>query len=225
MAVLSFWTPPTVCPYVMKNNGFIPDGEETPERPTSSSSCSSPRQSSGKPTDDCWVASGLCALSVIKRRKKVYGLLVSEPPTDGMSSKHPPIPNLLRDWGGVWRGAGRGQQSAHGPRDRAVQLDNLTMKQVKWVKLKPLINIYAHIYIMLMRKRWRQMLLTLRAELCSGLEQKHNKSRHVYLNNIKGRIYDTCLFVDSILFIWVQYIMRSLSLCSDCLTKLLWVLK
>ena len=55
-----------------------------------------------------WVASGLRALSVIKERKKVYGLLVSVPPTDGMSSKHPAIPNLWRDWGG----GGRGLQSA-----------------------------------------------------------------------------------------------------------------
>lgn len=48
-----------------------------------------------------WVASGLCALSVIKGRKKVYGLLVSDPPNDGMSSKHPVISNLLRGLVGV----------------------------------------------------------------------------------------------------------------------------
>lgn len=160
-------------------------GGGPPEWPMSSSSFCPPhpRQSSGKPTDDCWVASGLCALSVIKRRKKVYGLLVSEPQTDGMSSKHPPIPNLLRDWGGEEEGGlGRGQQpasqrAAHGPRCRAAQPDNLTMKQVKWVKLKRLINIYAHIYIMLMPKRWMQMLFTLRVELCWGPEQENTKKK------------------------------------------------
>lgn len=56
------------------------------------------------------VASGLCALSVIKGREKVYGPLVSVLSTDGMSSKHPSIPNLQRDvmergwgsWDGRW---------------------------------------------------------------------------------------------------------------------------
>lgn len=45
-----------------------------PKWPTSSSYRSCPRQSlsncAGRPTDDCWVASGLPALSVIKGRKK-----------------------------------------------------------------------------------------------------------------------------------------------------------
>lgn len=59
-----------------------------------------------------WVASGLCALSVIKERKKVYGLLVSGPPTDGMSSKHPPDSKSLEGPGrGCWVG-GCGLQSA-----------------------------------------------------------------------------------------------------------------
>lgn len=113
-----------------------------------------------------WVASGLCALSVIKERrekkkKKVYGLLVSEPSTDGMSSKHPPIPNLSR----VGEGVGVGSNLPFWTQpiglgielDWAVQFDNLA---VKWAKFKRRLNIYDHIYIMLMYKRllrWMQI--------------------------------------------------------------------
>lgn len=94
--------PPAASPALMKNNGFIPEGrgpQVTPPPPPASASlqwlCWQANRWLG------WVASGLCALSVIKGRKKVYGLLVSDPPNDGMSSKHPAISNLLRGLVGV----------------------------------------------------------------------------------------------------------------------------
>lgn len=96
-----------------------------------------------------WVASGLCALSVIKGRKKVYGLLVSDLPTDGMSSKHPPISDLSRGLVGV--GGRRSvlfrKQPVHQIRWFCAHLDNLGVNQVKWVKLKWSLNIYALILI------------------------------------------------------------------------------
>lgn len=103
--------PPAASPAVMKNNGFIPGGREPPPPPSHP-----PPLVSTSLQRLCWqanrwlarVASGLCALSVIKEREKVYGLLVSMLPTDGMSSKHPPIPNLQRDWGGNIEGVGVG---------------------------------------------------------------------------------------------------------------------
>lgn len=115
-----------------------------------------------------WVASGLCALSVIKERKKVYGLLVSVPPTDGMSSKHPPISNLLRDWGGGVEGVGVGSNLALWKQPTglgielycAVQFDNLAGKQVEWVKSNWRLNIYDYINIIFMHKRllrWMQI--------------------------------------------------------------------
>lgn len=104
--------PPAASPAVMKNNGFIPGGRDPPPpaHPPPPPLVSTSLQRL------CWqanrwlarVASGLCALSVIKEREKVYGLLVSMLPTDGMSSKHPPIPNLQRDWGGNIEGVGVG---------------------------------------------------------------------------------------------------------------------
>lgn len=156
-------------PAVMKNNTFIPGGRWPHMTPSFSSSC--PANLQWVCWQDSrwlgWVASGLCTLSVIKERKKVYGLLVIEPLTDGMSSKHPPIPNLLRDWGGV--GVGNNlpffskQPTGLGIElDCAVQFDNLAIKQVIWVKFNRLLNIYDLICIMLMNKRllrWMQIFI------------------------------------------------------------------
>ena len=87
---LPLW-PPAASPAVTKNNGFYSWREGTlSDPPPHTVALLASRQMTGR------VASGLCALSVIKERKKVYGLLVSEPPTDGMSSKNPPNPNLWR---------------------------------------------------------------------------------------------------------------------------------
>lgn len=111
---LVLYPPWAASPAVMKNNGFIPEGRGPQSDPSSSSSSSRP------PLANLqrlfwqanrwlgWVASGLCALSVIKERKKVYGLLVSVLPTDGMSNKHPAVPNLWRDRGGGVEGVGVG---------------------------------------------------------------------------------------------------------------------
>lgn len=111
--------PPAASLAVMKNNGFIPEGRRPQVTPSSPfPHHHTPLPPPSPPHDPAslqrlcwranrwlgWVASGLCALSVIKERKKVYGLLVSVLPTDGMSSKHPPISNLWREGEGVLRG-------------------------------------------------------------------------------------------------------------------------
>lgn len=79
-----------------------------------------------------------------------------------MSSKHPPIPNLLRDWGGVSVGNNLPFFSKQ-PTGLGIELDsavhfftvtdNLAIKQVIGVKFNRLLNIYDLISIMLMNKR------------------------------------------------------------------------
>lgn len=155
--------PPAASPAVMKNNGFIPEGRAPrvttpPPPPLVSTSLQWLCWQANRWL--AWVASGLCALSVIKERKKVYGLLVSVLPTDGMSSKHPPIPNLQRDWGGGVEEVGVGcnlpfwkQPTGLGIESRcALQFGNLAAG-VKWVKCNWRLNIYDHIYMMWMHKR------------------------------------------------------------------------
>ncbi len=163
--------PPAASPAVMKNNGFIPEGrgpQVTPPPPPHPAPASLQWLCWQANRWLGWVASGLRALSVIKERKKVYGLLVSVLPTDGMSSKHPPIPNLLRGLGGGVEGVGVGSNLLFWKQSTglgiklycAVQFGNLSMKQVKWVKFNWRLNIYDHIYIMLMHKRllrWMQI--------------------------------------------------------------------
>lgn len=133
------------------------------------------------------VASGLCALSVIKGREKVYGLLVSVLPTDGMSSKHPPIPNLQGDvveGGGGTGGSGVGggcgcnlplctrQHPPQGLRWRFVSSPRSVCRAGRaikeWVKFK--LNIYDAICIMLLPKRlprWIQIFFC--RTLCGSL--------------------------------------------------------
>lgn len=132
------------------------------------------------------VASGLCALSVIKGREKVYGLLVSVLSTDGMPSKHPPIPNLQRDvmegrgrrWGGKVGGRGCNlplctqQPLPRGFRWRVVSSPRSVCRAGRaikeWVKFK--LNIYDDICIMLLPKRllrWIQIFFC--RTLCGSL--------------------------------------------------------
>lgn len=175
-------TPPLwIPPAVGKNNDCIPGGGGPP--PESPSPFSAERANR-------WlsrVASGLCALSVIKGREKVYGLLVSVLPTDGMSSKHPPIPNLQGDV--MEGGAGRAAvgwavgvaaicRSALGsPRHEAwggescrapVAFAEPGRAIKEWVKFK--LNIYDAICIMLLPKRlprWIQIFFC--RTLCGSL--------------------------------------------------------